>query len=81
MRFAIRCTPLLSASTLLFTACRDDASTLTRVTAPEAPSYSKNESEAATGVFHRYRLFHKCADSPSRERCARGTRDATFAVY
>ena len=54
MRFAIRWTPLLIASTLLVTACRDDASSISQVTAPESPAFSKNESEAARGVFHRY---------------------------
>lgn len=54
MRFVIRSASLFIASTLLITACRDDPGTLARVTAPETPAFSKNESEAARGVFHRY---------------------------
>lgn len=53
MPFRIRFTSLFIASTLVFTACRDDASNVSPATAPDA-SFSKNESEAAHGVFHRY---------------------------
>ena len=42
---------LLLASVLVVSACRDDS---VPVAAPESPAFSRNESEAASGVFHRY---------------------------
>lgn len=51
MRAAFRWSPLLLASALLVSACRDDTSP---IAAPEAPTFSRNESNAARGVFHRY---------------------------
>ena len=54
MRFAIRWSPLLVVPTLFLAACRGTSDTVSSVTAPETPAFSKNESEAAHGVFHRY---------------------------
>lgn len=51
MRSASRWTPLLLSSALLLSACRDDT---TPIAAPDSPAFSRNESQAARGVFHRY---------------------------
>ena len=51
MHSMFRWPALLLASVLVVSACRDDS---VPVAAPESPAFSRNESEAASGVFHRY---------------------------